>query len=318
MVNNQKQSYSSGSLTLAQKLSQGVLLLANHISRVRAGELPRKILQDVEEYDELCHHYLGRPLIETKVFEIGYGTRPYRLATLISLGIDASGVDLDVPLLNINFRTFGEIYKKNGLERLLKSVLRFFFADLHENKQIKRMLASRDKTLMIPIERLLTGDATEVICNIGSVDLFISEDVFEHIPRAGLERIVALMAEKLSPDGLAFIRPNIFTGISGGHRVEWFENNIGKRWCCGWSEPWGHLRNDGITGDTYLNMLSRSDYRTLFYTYFDVLLERVKHPDLGASYLTDSVAGELTAWPKEELFSNQVLFVLKKKRNIDG
>jgi len=317
-VSTNKITNSSGNVSFAQKLFQGALLLANHVSRVRACELPRAIIRDVNEYDELCHRYLGRPLVDTVVFEIGYGTRPYRLATLISLGVDATGVDLDVPLLDFNPRTFYEVYKKNGLERLLKSVVRYFVADLLENRQMKRMLASRGKVLRIQSERFLVGDAAEVIGGLGHVDVFVSEDVFEHIPKAGLEKIVAQMAEKLSPDGVAFIRPNIFSGISGGHRVEWFETNIGKRWCAGWSEPWEHLRNNNFTGDTYLNRLGRADYRTLFEPYFDIILERVKFPEMGVSYFTEEIASELSAWPREELFSNQVLFVLKKKRTIDG
>ncbi len=317
MSENKKKSNSSGVGSLAEKLSQGALLFANHISRVRANALPHAILRDIDEYDALCHQYLGRPLKDAKVFEIGYGTRPYRLATLISLGVDAHGVDLDVPLIGFDYKTLWQIYKNNGFERLSKSILRFFVADLIENRQMKRALASRGKTLLIEPGRFLTGDAAEIIRGVHSVDIFISEDVFEHIPKAGLEIIVAQMAEKLSPNGTAFIRPNIFTGISGGHRVEWFETNLGKRWCSGWSEPWGHLRTGASTGDTYLNKLSRADYRDLFEPHFDIVLERVKDPDLGASYLTDSVASELAGWPREELFSNQVLFVLKKKRTLN-
>lgn len=314
MSENKKKSNSSGVGSFAEKLSQGALLFANHISRVRASALPRAILRDIDEYEALCHQYLGRPLKDARVFEIGYGTRPYRLAALISLGVDACGVDLDVPLIGFDYKTLWKIYRKNGFERLFKSIMRFFVADLIENRQMKRALASRGKALLIEPGRFLTGDAAEVIRNLDSVDLFISEDVFEHIPKAGLEIIVAQMAEKLAPNGVAFIRPNIFTGISGGHRVEWFETNIGKRWCAGWSEPWGHLRSEAVTGDTYLNRLSRADYRALFEPYFDIALEHEKFPDLGASYLSESVARELAEWPREELFSNQVLFVLKKKR----
>ena len=313
MLTVQPKSNSSGAISLTQKLTQGALLLATHVSRVRAGALPYTILEDIQEYDALCRLYLGRSLMETRVFEIGYGTRPYRLATLISLGIHAYGVDLDVPLLKFERQVFLNIYRHNGFERLAKSMFRFFIADSFQNRQMRNMLRLQGKTFTAPAERFLTGNAAQVIPTLDPVDLFISEDVFEHIPRADLETIVAQMAEKLPPDGLALIRPNVFTGITGGHRVEWFEGNLRKGWYPRWSEPWGHLRGDGREGDTYLNKLTRSDYRALFEPYFDILLERVKYPDLGRSYLTENVARELSHWPREELFSNQVLFVLKKK-----
>ena len=53
------------------------------------------------------------------------------------------------------------------------------------------------------------------------IDLVCSEDVFEHIRLSSLERLVPRMAAWLAPHGIALIRPNVFTGITGGHLVEW-------------------------------------------------------------------------------------------------
>lgn len=312
-MTDKKKTNSSGAVTFRQKFSQGLLLLVNHISRVRANALSRATLRDIDEYDQLCRSLMGRSICDLKVFEIGYGARPYRLASMISLGIDAHGVDLDAPMLKFNTKAFREIYRKNGLERLIKSVIRFIVADIIERRQLKKALASRGKPFRLPPERFLVGDALEVIGQIGQVDLFVSEDVFEHIPGRDLQQLIDRMADKLSPNGLALIRPNIFTGITGGHSVEWFEDNIGKRWCSKWSAPWGHLIDQGSVGDTYLNRLRRSEYRSLFETRFKIIDERVKYPDLGRKYLTDEVAQELSGYGEDELFSNQVMFVLMRK-----
>lgn len=313
-MTDQKKTNSSGAVALRQKLSQGMLLFVNHISRVRVGALSTAMFRDIEEYDQLCRSFTGRSIYDLKVFEIGYGARPYRLASMISLGIDARGVDLDAPMLEFSAKAFREIYRKNGWERLIKSVIRFIIADIIERRQLKKALASRSMAFRMPPERFLVGDALEVIDQMELVDLFVSEDVFEHIPGSDLRQVIDRMANKLSPNGLALIRPNVFTGITGGHRVEWFEDNIGRKWCSGWSAPWGHLMDRGLVGDTYLNRLRRSDYRSLFETRFNILGEWVKYPDLGREYLTEEVAQGLPGYGDDELFSNQVMFVLMKKK----
>ena len=79
------------------------------------------------------------------------------------------------------------------------------------------------------------------------------------------------------------------------------------------SEPWEHLRKKRYQADTYLNQLSRAQFRELFGKRFDILEERVQFPDLGREYLSPAVRDELSAYDEEELFSNQVMFVLRKK-----
>jgi len=54
-----------------------------------------------------------------------------------------------------------------------------------------------------------------------SLDLLISEGVFDHLQRDTLEEVVAAIARWLRPTGIALIRPNVFTGITGGHLIEW-------------------------------------------------------------------------------------------------
>ena len=57
----------------------------------------------------------------------------------------------------------------------------------------------------------------------------------------------------------------------------------------------------------------RRDYRELFEKYFDILEETEKEPNLGLELLTPDVRDELLQYPDEELFSNNVMFVLKPR-----
>jgi len=121
------------------------------------------------------------------------------------------------------------------------------------------------------------------------------------------------MARTLSPQGLAIVTPDIFTGITGGHLAEWFHHLVEKDIPRA-SEPWEHLRKQRFPGNTYLNELSRADYRSLFASHFDILEEQVMNPDMGRRWLTPEIKAELSPWSEEELLSNNVRFVLRHKR----
>jgi hypothetical protein len=78
-------------------------------------------------------------------------------------------------------------------------------------------------------------------------------------------------------------------------------------------EPWDHLRQRQFKPNTYLNEVTRAEYRELFGVHFEILEERVTQPDLGREYFDARVQAELANWPQEELFSNQTQFVLRPR-----
>ena len=75
--------------------------------------------------------------------------------------------------------------------------------------------------------------------------------------------------------------------------------------------PWEHLRKNRHPANTYLNKLSRTDYRELFSRHFRILDEKTMKPDYGRQYLSDDIRNELTSYSDDELFSNSVRFVLE-------
>jgi hypothetical protein len=233
---------------------------------------------------------------------------------LIRRGIDASGVDVEGPVLDGSLREFAQIYRANGFERLVKSLIRHALFDTRERSSFENELQPHRSAAAVDRSRLLLSDASQLDLPSGVFDLIISEDVFEHIKRDALELLVPKMANWLNSTGLALIRPNIFTGITGGHLLEWSHVSFLHPPRRRKSEPWEHLRRRRFSPNTTLNRMSRSEYRTLFSTHFEILEEIVKLPDLGREYLTAEVANELRAYDDEELFSNQVLFVLRPRR----
>jgi hypothetical protein len=315
-------SNSSAKLPVAWKIHELAMLFAMCVRNLpRLKKLPT-VFNSFDEYDQLLKEYSNVELEKAKVLEIGFGQRAGRMIALVSLGIDAFGVDLDAPLLKGTPKEIYQIYRKNGLERLLKSLIRFVSFDLMWRRNLRRELHRRGRKLVLPTDRLLVQDAATVDLPMFGFDLIISESVFEHIPVSSLKPLIAKLKYLLKPTGLALIRPDIFTGISGGHLVEWFridaktqrKNSNGhlemrlRR-----SEPWEHLRKKRFRANVYLNELMRADYRRLFSEHFEILEERVTKPDLGREYLSPELAEELKGYSDEELFSNGVLFVLRPK-----
>ncbi|MDA0239006.1 MAG: class I SAM-dependent methyltransferase [Proteobacteria bacterium] len=176
-----------------------------------------------------------------------------------------------------------------------------------------RSFGDRIRSRRIPVEKMIVSNAGDPAfwkSLGGPVDLIVSEDVFEHIPVEDLDVVVAEMRASLSPGGLALIRPMIYSGISGGHQLEWYSHLAGKTMQRD-TEPWEHLRRDRYPANTYLNKMLRRDYRALFSKHFDILEEREKQPDLGRNQMTPEIRAELADYPDDELFSNNVMFVLK-------
>lgn len=167
---------------------------------------------------------------------------------------------------------------------------------------------------MQPLDkRLIVGNAAEEMNwpnSSNSIDLVVSDGVFEHIPRQDLTKLIDVMADKLSKDGIAIIKPMVFTGIAGGHDLEWYpykaNQEIHRR-----SSPWEHLRQNRYPADTYLNCLTRQEYRDLFRRRFEILEEEVTIPWLGAKFMTREIRQELSNLSDDELFSNEVAFVLR-------
>lgn len=269
------------------------------------------IFNNIQEYDWYLKKYSKVDLRSARILEIGFGARPNRLIALSSMNYDVRGVDLDRPILNGSWDEFRECFKKNGAERALKSFVRHWLFDLSERKALSRALIMHGYKLNIEKSRFIVSDVVNCDFEPRSFDLIYSEDVFEHIPRDSLERAVGMMVKWLSPHGIAIVRPCIYTGITGGHLAEWFPHNVSNRTMNRHSEPWEHLRKKRCKGNVYLNEMTRKEFHALFSSYFEIVVEEVMSPELGKEWLTTEVSNDLKEYPEEELFSNNLIFVLK-------
>ncbi len=309
---------STAPIALGRKATEYRLLLRSYLQR--AARRPRldHVMRDVDEYERLLRLHADTDLRSARAFEIGYGARPYRLIALQSMGVDVEGVDAEQPVLRGSPAELRAAWRANGPERALKSALRRALFDPRERAQLRRELAARGHPWRCDPSRLRVCDAAEVELPEGSLDLVLSEEVFQHVTVESLRRIVPAMARWLRPGGLALIRPNVYTGITGGMLQEWSRWSLANPPRSRRSEPWEHLRRRRYQPNAYVNGLTRAEYRELFEPHFELLEESVKEPELGREHFTPEVAAELADWPAEELFSNCTMFVLRRRGGGDG
>lgn len=280
-------------------------------------------LYRIREYEALAAKE-GIDLKASQILEIGVGQRPYLGITFYGLGYNYKGIDLDQPIYPPTIAKAWRLYRANGFLRLTKTLTRYFLFDRPEYSSLLKELNLAPERVR---EARLFIQCNAALVDLSSHDIFpalymsqkmplvvISESVFEHIPRDDLSRILLNLrnhADASKRHLLIMTRPTIFTGICGSHLTEWYRHNVysskPKR-----SDPWEHLRKKRFTADTYLNRLSRADYRELFEACgYRIVAETAENPGLGSEFLDDPVLrNELGDWSDDELLSNEVMFEL--------
>lgn len=272
------------------------------------------LADELARFDDHAWKRVGKPLADCRTLEIGFGPRPYRLLGLHAAGVDVVGCDIDSPVLSS--RDLLTALRVNGYQRALKSAVRYFSFDVAENRKFKRFLSQEyGQSPTFPRERLVVADAaSKEFWNHypGPYDFIYSDDVFEHISHKDVRFVAERLANALSADGLALISPMIWTGIKGGHYVEYYDYQGGQP--PSGPPPWAHLRTDQYPVNTYLNHLTRCDYRKIFGEFLDIVDEEEIDPGLGQELLTPELRSELGGYSDEELLSNKVSFVMRRRR----
>ena len=135
---------STASVGIAEKARENAELLRSHRAAAREQRDFEWVFADLRRYDELLREHSGTRLADARVLEIGFGARPYRLVAMLASGVDARGVDAETPVIDGSLRELAAAYRTNGLERALKSLIRYALFDRAERARFRSALAARD------------------------------------------------------------------------------------------------------------------------------------------------------------------------------
>jgi hypothetical protein len=267
------------------------------------------LFDEIAEIRDVYSRHTRRAI--TSGVEIGYGQRPYRMRALSATGVEMYGVDMEVPLLSGSLAEYVQMLRLNGRERLAKTLARRLLFDRAEERAFAKAVKSRGLIVTVQKSAFAVSDAARYMPP-RSVDIVYSVNVFEHIARESLTPLVAKMPSWLNPNGLALIRPDIWTGLHGGHSLEWSgwhqDRDRERR-----SAPWEHLRQNRFPANTSLNELTRDDYRALFDRHFEIVEEIDPPREPVEELLTPEIRQELAGYSDADLLDAKPCFVLRPR-----
>jgi hypothetical protein len=170
-------SSSSARIPVLEKIRELYLIFRETATTAIGEDSVAGVFDSIAEYEMLAQRYGSLDVFREKALEIGFGARALRLSALCSVGIDAEGVDLDVPFFGWPSDLW-QIYRRNGVERAIKSAIRFPFDVLIRRRLGAELQRRFGKPLIIPRGRMTVSDAAVLDQPSQSFGFIVSEDVF--------------------------------------------------------------------------------------------------------------------------------------------
>jgi len=294
---------SSQKIPLRARIESSLSLLQTH--RKERVQNAKNVVADHRILMGYLTKYLGLPVEQTRILEIGCGQTAIQTALFHTDGARVTGIDVEVPTFRMGFFLLLQVMRSNGFERALKSLARHLLFD-------KRYFGEVSKEYGKPIHfegidtRIM--DATGMAFGERSFDFIFSRSVLEHVE--DVESAVKEVNRVLSTEGIAVITVHLFPSLSGGHSAEWGDPDRAPSRRV---PPWDHLRDNRFPQNTYLNKLKITDYRHIFYGNTGVLNEQTLRG--GEKVLTAELEEELGSkgYTREDLLTSTIIFCIRKR-----
>jgi SAM-dependent methyltransferase len=262
--------------------------------------------QEIGFYDDLSGTFTkwsGRDIQDARVLDLGCGQRATQMAMFRANGAIITGIDMEIPTYQMNWRIFFQVMRKNGLERAVKSLIRHLLFD----KRFFRDLSSRyGKTISLNDLDIRIMDASRLDFNDNTFDFIYSSWVLEHVEN--VDAVLREMNRVLKTGGVALIGIHLFPSLSGGHNLEWINPETAPS---GKVPPWDHLLNSRYQASAFLNKYTLMKFRQSFSSHLRILEEKVNQE--GHSFLTAELEklGE-KGYTREDLLTRSVFFTCGK------
>jgi SAM-dependent methyltransferase len=237
-----------------------------------------------------------------RILDLGCGGRGGIALPLHTLGFAATGIDYDVVTPQPSIASWRELARRNGFERLVKTIGRQLFFDRPYYQCMSQLLQCELRWEGLDVR---TMDARHLGFADNSFSFVFSTAVFEHL--ADVEAATAEMRRVLREGGKAYIRVHLYPSLSGGHALDWADFTEGSR-----PEtpvpPWDHLRQREFPPHVYLNKMRGDEFIQIFRKYFNVLSESYRTE--GEELLTSEIRAELPQWTEKDLTRRNLEVVL--------
>ncbi|HYN08769.1 MAG TPA: class I SAM-dependent methyltransferase [Vicinamibacterales bacterium] len=250
----------------------------------------------------------SRPLSSLRVLDLGCGANAPVTVLLHASGCRVTGVDASLGhRWGLGFRPsrYAAYLREAGALKTLRKMAgelvfdRTYFREL----RARTRLPLTDRGL-----DLRTMDVQRPTLPEGSFDAVHSNATWEHV--ADVRAATHMVADALTPGGIAYIEIHLFPSLSGGHDLPWI---VPGKTILGDVKPWQHLRDPAWKAPVFLNRLRERDYRAIFentpgLTIVDWRTEFTEGRDL----LSPEVLSALPDYSPDELTKRSIIVVARK------
>ncbi|NCC50090.1 MAG: class I SAM-dependent methyltransferase, partial [Spartobacteria bacterium] len=203
------------------------------------------------ETKKIFRRHLGALSPDTRILEIGCGQRFIQTLLFTTEGATITGIDYDFISKTYSIGNICTIWKQNGFERCIKTLVRHMMYDGKYYQCIEEEYGKPLRWDKVDVRKM---SACALAFPDKHFDFIFSNAVFEHIE--DVEAAFAETARVLKPSGLALIRIHLYASLSGGHHLDWADptGHPSKT-----VPPWDHLRKNLYPPHLYLNKLRKAE-----------------------------------------------------------
>ena len=283
---------------------EAICLYQNH--RLRAASRVDRYIEELRGYEVMIEARFDRKLEDMEILDIGPGPFLVHMSYFAQRN-RVRGIDLDVVPTGFAPRQYLEMWRRNGLRRAMKTIVRKVVGI---DRQYRRELERRLIRPQYEAHRVYQMDAQEIGFPDCTFDLVHSRSVFHHIPQP--ELALAEVARVLKPAGIAILSFHLFTSESGSLDPRVYTDHRGS------VSRWPHLRpttQGGVVANAFLNRLRLQQWREIINAALpgaDIIL-RQNHRAGAVTEARDlKASGELADYSLQELLTDEVLVVWQK------
>jgi SAM-dependent methyltransferase len=251
----------------------------------------------------------SRPIDALRILDLGCGANAPVTVMLHAAGCRVTGVDAFLGHrwgLGFKPSRYAAYLREAGPFRTLRKVAgelvfdRTYFNEL----RAKTGLPLTDHGL-----DLRTMDVQAPTLPDAAYDAVHSNATWEHV--ADVRAATRMVADALTPGGIAYIEVHLFPSLSGGHDLPWI---VPGRTVLGDITPWQHLRDPQWQAPVFLNRLRERDYREIFEATpgLSIVDWRTEFTE-GRELLTPEVQRALPEYTAEELTKRSIIIVARKE-----
>lgn len=260
------------------------------------------LYEAVREAEQRMEKAYGHPIEDLDILEIGPGQGMTR-AYYFGLKNRVTALDTDVIARGFDLPAYGQMLKKNGAGRAIKSFGREFVIG-RKDRDVWANIIGANK-LIAPNN--IYGDICKEIPKENAFDLVMSWSVFEHLPDPGAAIDNILSA--LRPGGIFYISLHLYTCNNGHHDIRSFTGHAEEL------PLWAHLRpstQDMVVPSSYLNKWRLSQYREVISEKVPdhtEILEKFEHPEVFGPHLKGKLREELADYDDDELLTVNIVYI---------